>query len=520
MSRILDIDMYRDGFDVKSVDCFHNPIAAAAGYFNRDYYFYYAFLNCLMGNTVNKERHYSIEYTTELLKPLNLCWNVFDFGDDLNNLVKIISDEIQKGHPVIVCVKYNSLFYNSYYKNMKFNLIHSIAVNGYNEFNNTFTIKEMTLLRDSFVGYENTDMHFSLQISAEMLKQIITDSNLQFKDEGLYFANKIFSISLGSIGNEMSTTKIIIEHAVTSLQNWKCEFGNIINKYNDDSFMDDINYYMLKFIGCLKPIFRFLSMHAADSCETKHILECEKEVETIKRNIMSVLVKHQIKKDEIQPLHLKYLFDEWQEADRRIANLIIELSKIDKKLNYEHNYINLFTFYNNMAFEQQILDQSIADITGEGTHFLFDVNIIANDPWQNGEYCFVYSYTPGKYDNVSCKGQVIDLPDHNLACCLSILGCSEYGSFCEEIIVEYSDGSKYSFIAAFSDFFQSAVFREKLYWSGTALNRKDEKTVQHSFNARLFAKRYKIKLGNVSRIILPVCKNIHIFAITTETEVK
>jgi len=174
--------------------------------------------------------------------------------------------------------------------------------------------------------------------------------------------------------------------------------------------------------------------------------------------------------------------------------------------------VDIKSLFNNQAFEESMYDGSTADIVGEGTHFIKQ-NVVINEEWKKGEYCFYYSYTSGQYDNISCNGQEILIPNI-CANHIRILACSVLGNYNEKIEIEYSNGTKQSIITDFSDFYKPPIFEEKIFWVGVSAERKDGKTVPHSYDGRLFAKKYTIEPGEVVKLILPNSENVHIFAIT------
>ncbi|WP_242855591.1 hypothetical protein [Ruminiclostridium josui] len=205
------------------------------------------------------------------------------------------------------------------------------------------------------------------------------------------------------------------------------------------------------------------------------------------------------------------------DGDEMLLNLLKTLVVYESEKKLSNYFIDISEYYNNQAFEDTLRDDSKADITGEGTHYIFQ-DLLVNQEWIKGDLCFNYKYLPSKADNISCNAQEISIPNIN-AQYISILGCSEFGCYRENIVIEYSDGTKKIITADFSDFFQPPIYGEKVYWTGAAAERKNGRTRYHSFNARLLAKRYPIEPGCVVKIYLPNKRNVHIFALTLTDEV-
>ena len=74
MGKTLDIDLYKDGFDYRYIDCIQGPLAASTGYFKYDNYYYYCFLHSLWGNIeITLGRIYP---TTPIKYCIILGWNL------------------------------------------------------------------------------------------------------------------------------------------------------------------------------------------------------------------------------------------------------------------------------------------------------------------------------------------------------------------------------------------------------------------------------------------------------------
>ncbi len=517
MGKALDIDLYKNGFDVRYIDCIQGPIAAASGYFNHEYYFYYCFLHSILGNKYNYFRTDISEHANNILDGMGLRLEKINCSSySFDEVLLRITEEIQAGRPVIMVVKYNSLFYSMYYKNSSFTANHGIIVNEFNEVNSTFGIKEATLLRDSIDAFENRDVFFSLHITYDMLKAIWADSNQQFRYEKAFFEDSIYSLrKIAEV--ELNMNKVLGMALSMLRSNENGLIGEINAFQGQKSFSDFITVKRLRFSGCLKPIFSLLYKQCDHLKRHKAPAEnLEEKLGVIRDKALNILNRASHRREAISPERKAELISLVEEGDRLLVELVESLVVDESGRKQTDHFIDISKLYNNQAFEEELRDSSTADITGEGTHYIFK-DVVVNRAWKKGEYCFHYSYSPGSKDNISCSGQEIRV-DSIKATHLSILGCAEYGNYNEEIVIEYEDGSKYNVKADFSDFFQPPVFLENVYWAGEAAVRKNGKTIYQSFNSRLFAKKYSIEPGIISRLILPRCKNVHIFAMTLSLE--
>lgn len=534
MKKELDIDKYIDGFDAKRVDCIQSPIAAAAGFLDRDNYFYYCYLYSFMKYFDVKKIVYNkpfIEATNTILSSMDLSIKSFEYGEDydlaINNIKKLISNN----KPVYIVCKYNTLFYNSYYGNKHYFRAHGILVSGFNDENDTFIINESTLLSTLLKNpllskQDNTDVFFPLQVKSSVVREIIMDSNLQFKNSPYEHANyesRIFYID--SEKANIKNSRDILKFSLELLKDTEPsnQFIELLEGKNPELFADGEKFLSnLLFSNCvwgLIPVFRLLHMHAQGNVAIdERVSSLEKRLLFNKNKAVTSVVKALIQRVEIteeQEKIIKNIIEEWKNDDLKLLELIKELSEIKIDKEYEYKSIDISENYNCRAFEESISDNSKADLTGEGTHYLFE-NIKPNSTWKNNDYQFVYNYTSGDNDNMSCEGQKILITNQFEASSISFLECAEYGSFQEKIVINYVDGRTFDLTAVFSDFYQAPIYNEKVFWTGTALDRKNNKTIVHNFSARLLAKRYDIPKGIISSIQFPNKRNIHIFAVTLE----
>ncbi len=514
MGKALDIDLYKNGFDYKNVDCIQSPIAAATGYFNYDNYFYYCFLHSIAGVYENYSQYDPSDYSNKILCKMGLELKKIDCREcTTEDVVSMAAEEILFGRPVIIVVKYNSLFYNSYYKNMDFKLYHGLLVNEFNESNRTFCIKDH-LYKDILDTYKNA--FFPLHITFDMLKEIWEHSNNQFRKELASCADSIYSIYQNEEVN-IDTNKAI--SIALSMMDNKNELTNIIENFDGTrDFDNNIVLNRLRFHGSLEPIFHILYEQCINkSLDLARLQETKKKVENIRSKVINALGKASRRCETLSKEKKDDLCKMVSEGDKILLNLMKTLVVYESEKKLSNYFIDITEHYNNQAFEDTLRDDSRADITGEGTHYIFQ-DLVVNEEWKKGDFSFNYSYLPAQPDNISCNAQVISAPEIN-AQYISILGCSEFGSYNEKIVIEYSDGSKRVITADFSDFFQPPIFGEKAYWTGAAAERRNGRTRYHSFNARLFAKRYRIEPGCVVKIHLPKRRNVHIFALTLTDEV-
>jgi hypothetical protein len=181
MKKGLRIDNYYDGYKTSDVNCIDLPIAASAGHFNRDYYFYYCLCYAYL---LNWHRPYSGDWfgiRNHLLKLTGLeLYKVKVEGEE--ELYGRVTQCLQEENPVICIVKYGSLFYSQYYKWGTFN--HGLIVNDFDDEIRIFGVRDREAVREHInKGIFQSDVMHRLQIDYEQLYSIWRDSNTAFQEE-------------------------------------------------------------------------------------------------------------------------------------------------------------------------------------------------------------------------------------------------------------------------------------------------------------------------------------------------
>ena len=106
-------------------------------------------------------------------------------------------------------------------------------------------------------------------------------------------------------------------------------------------------------------------------------------------------------------------------------------------------------------------------------------------------------------DNISCAGQVISVPKGQYSGFM-YLGCSEFGSHSEPILVKYTDGQTEEVALELSDWVLShPLFQETVAWTGKGAKCKKTKAFKRCVlrfiylpSKEFFAKRGQLKVSN------------------------
>lgn len=173
-------------------------------------------------------------------------------------------------------------------------------------------------------------------------------------------------------------------------------------------------------------------------------------------------------------------------------------------------FVELAEHYNNKGFDSSLSPESKADFTLMGDYFL------ADDPpveWKtDGMEFSLPVLNCSDYDNISCAAQSIRIP---LGCysALALVGCSECGSYSDQIELVYEDQSASFLSIAFTDWYMDPLYGEKIVWSGRAASRKNGQVKLDESRVRVFTQNYALDPARkIASLRLPDCPNLHIFA--------
>lgn len=170
-----------------------------------------------------------------------------------------------------------------------------------------------------------------------------------------------------------------------------------------------------------------------------------------------------------------------------------------------YTFADIRKYFNNKGFEGKN-----ASLSRSGQYFL-KKGLPKESIWNvdGAKYKFP-DLENSEYDNISCKGQKIYCT--GVYSRMMILYCSEWGSYIENIVVNYKGGLHEKLDFAASDWYKEPEFQETIAWSGEATS-KSQKT-SDICNIYTRSLEFNKSRKEIESITLPNCENIHIFAIT------
>lgn len=181
MQKTIQIDDYFDGYKSNVLNCVDIPVAACAGFYKRDFYFYYCFCYSFFLN-------WDINVTDDWLGDRNYILQILGLRINKKNieerkqLISQIIYYIKTDHPVFMVVKYGALFYSDYYIWGDYD--HGLVISDYDDVRNVVGIRDREVIRKYIKnGFFSSDVLHRLQVDVGILDSIWEKSNHFFEVE-------------------------------------------------------------------------------------------------------------------------------------------------------------------------------------------------------------------------------------------------------------------------------------------------------------------------------------------------
>lgn len=416
----------------------------------------------------------------------------------------IIKNELSKNMPLIL---FTDLFYCPWCKEYhKYHNDHLCAITGMDEDNiycmdtapiernavipkNEFTDRFHSLITMSFDGKMK-----SFSSVKSNLKKCVKNSNLSSKKKNIFSLMRECSENFKNINIEKETEGC--------LDIWNVPiFDAIIKTYGSRYQLKKFIEYLHKYYNddILTYFYEQFSDITAQWAEIKSMLSkliIGKQSNLIPRISSKIMEAADMEESTAEDMH-NYV---------KGRNINISRHSVGPVIENNYEFVDLSIIFNNKGFEGKD-----ACFSRSGQYFfakgLPDAAVLTADGME-----FKFSPTSeSKYDNISCKGQTVKLPQGTFSK-IMLLYCAEWGSFIENIIVNYTDNTYETVELAASDWYGEPEFQDTVAWTGDVTADTPGFTEKGSIYARTLNINANKKTAD--SIVLPDCANIHIFSIT------
>ena len=182
--------------------------------------------------------------------------------------------------------------------------------------------------------------------------------------------------------------------------------------------------------------------------------------------------------------------------------------------------IEIALYYNNKGLSYDFYKGS-ANLTGLGNYIQFEEHIGGRLITSNQMSFRLPIIADDKNDNISCLGQIIDIPRGKYIG-IQLLGCADWGEHVENLILYYEDGKMDSITFGFADYYKfdtwnkTLNFNQKIVLRARPVECKSGTARYMDRDANIYGSSFYFnrKGAFINRIKLPDCPNIHLFSLS------
>lgn len=419
-------------------------------------------------------------------------------------LCKIQENMFQK-KPVLMYIKYNALYYNKFYKDKTFTSKHMILFDKWNSNTGIYTVRDSAFLREANVFDVDAEYLFPVCFQEEQIKKLWQDS-CQGNDAELM--HSIYTIEFCG-DNFISYFELLKKMIMRGYKNSQfAKYIAIYEKRPKEYWIFD----KTAFVGSIKGIYHILERYGKKEAITlsawDELLAYKEEYIKLRDSSFGKLYKMMLHNEKMRKQERQQLILENEHADEKFFRLTEKFLEAYEQ--YEKScqirIVDISHLYNNEAIAPEAKMSCTADIAGTGLFFVFPEN---EEP-ENTRFFLSKKTADGVKDNICCNGQEIIFPCNNYKK-MVLLACAEYGNYTEKI--QFYNGEKHAFniTISVSDFFSNPRYGEEKVYTGETYYKKNHILEKQDFSAQIFKYNILLEQKRVSKIILPVRKNIHIF---------
>jgi hypothetical protein len=531
MFKSLNIDYYKNGFNVGQVNCIDLSIAGAAGFYSYANYFYYCFYTTLFSNWTGAGTEDWLKFIANPIERGNVVLNKLGLElkpnhvEDASQVIQFIKYHIDNQHPLIFFAFYKHLFFDrNYMDDAGGNLLHGVLVNEYNSKTSVIGIRDCTITRDEVQPEIKADALFRLRLTEDMVSDIWMKSNALLRENGQFLFDTVFSMEKIS-GPQVGSYDELIADFLNSYDFTRSKLADLIENFdaNADALKNDMILIRRNFHGSLSILFSVFEIAfkfiGLDKSKYEDYFEFKNRYLGTRANLLTKIQANALRGKSINSSERKLMIAQVNALDSELVSLVSRFYTEKRKLSgsgciKNQVVVDLFSLLNNEGFGGSLAESCEADLTGKGEYFLTRGLPMEHEWVIDGMRFRFPDIKDGANDNVSCRGQVVTVPSGYYTS-IMLLECSEWGNYCEVLEVEYEGGEKEEIRITMSDWSNSPGSEEKKAWSGNAAARMRDGVKLWDFTASIFAAQYPLDQNRKAvSLKLPDCPNMHLFGVT------
>lgn len=435
-------------------------------------------------------------------------------------LAPLISDEINRGNPVLLRVdsffcEWDFTFYNRLHQP------HYLCVVGYDDSMNTFLCYDLNMAID---GKQLTIADFNLFCNSVVFFTFGNEPIL-FNAEGVL--NKFRTRLLGTNGQPRigdAIRKFIFD---LESMNFEHEFEDSTPEYsllfqriaviarNREKFIEtlacieenDSGYNFDKEKSEIRNLASEWQMALAMFMKAYYMADKTNILLRICEKFRQIAI-HEDKIAEMLAAN-KQLARDPDECKNTVRN--DKRSETSQFHGLKYQPILIKPYMNNNGVFNQITDDCSSELSNPHRYFYYDHKSFTFN--HGGIILHAENFDVDLFDNIACNGQAISIGINNPKS-ITILACAEFGSFKEDIKLVFDSGEDHLNMGFTSWLSPCPKFGEEIAVTGKGIEK--EKNLQaYPYPVFLYSSTERIdKIGYLETIMLPLCLNVHIFALT------
>lgn len=508
--------------------CFDDCIATYAKFIKCDYELMY--LNCW---NVSWNQDKNLTMIRSIQTPNNLendlseyCGIKINMCNDSFEQVNNTISELRKKNAVII------VFLNSYYcpwdrGYRKYYSEHAFLVEGKDdETNEIICCDPYYEINHGKISYEDFQLGYLYYVTIEK-ENITLQNDIKILFEKVLKSDnmKEYFIKIREWSDEFADINIVKKELFISPSEIRVDIISILLKIIDKRtcFLILLQYLAKKY-ECLKQnmekyeerlIYIIEQWNSCQSIILKGILRNSPEfiVENVPARLNNVIEREEECIDGLISIMKNKNYNNIKK--RQVNNLgkEIEIPYLDSNRQKTYCYLNLEPYFNNegIGYENSVT----ADLTSANEFILLN-SFFVNGILNKNDVSFLISKNNNANDNISCTSQSINV-DIGYYKKIMFLGCSEWGSFSDDVIIHYIDGTKDKINLLYLDFVieDECNNPNNISFKCETVKRIDGENELCDIDHYMYAKVFEINFNKkISSILLPACPCLHIFAIS------
>ena len=225
--KVIEYESFYNDYSVSQLNCIDLSIAAYIAQENKELYYTYCFLVAALNNYENQvfknikhKKDYEDAVRNEVLRLMGYS-QVYKKANSKTELYELIKNCIEIKLPLIIDVKYQTLFFYKNYKDENEKKFTTLIANGYNEKNDTVNVLDMSLERQTFSKLFKGEFLYPIQIEMDMLDEIVKKTIELTKDYDEFIKNRtlFYIIEKSNDKPEISSLKEAISYFLRLIPN-------------------------------------------------------------------------------------------------------------------------------------------------------------------------------------------------------------------------------------------------------------------------------------------------------------